>query len=92
MSSIASMARQLSHASRISSGVGGTPVRSAIAGPALVGEDPTPTRLREAARAAAAALRPDGDLHASAQYRRRVAEVLAERTLTAALGRCATAA
>jgi CO/xanthine dehydrogenase FAD-binding subunit len=73
-------------------GVGGTPVRSSITGPALVGEEPTAVRLREAARAAAAALAPDADLHASARYRRQVAEVLAERTLTAALGRCRKAA
>ena len=42
----------------------------------------------EAARAAAAALSPDGDIHATADYRRQVAAALAERTLTAALARC----
>ena len=31
---------------------------------------------------------PDGDLHATAAYRRQVAATLAERTLTAALARC----
>ena len=31
---------------------------------------------------------PDGDIHATAAYRRRVAATLAERTLTAALDRC----
>jgi len=39
-------------------------------------------------RAAAAALSPDADIHATAAYRRQVAATLAERTLTAALARC----
>jgi carbon-monoxide dehydrogenase medium subunit len=68
-------------------GVGGTPRRDLLAEAELIGHEPTPSRLREAARAAAARLAPDGDLHATAQYRRQVAGVLAERTLTAALGR-----
>ena len=70
-------------------GAGPTPVRCAAAEAVLVGETPAPRRLRDAARAAASALAPDADLHASAEYRRRVAGVLAERTLTAALERCA---
>lgn len=69
-------------------GVGGTPVRDGAAEPMLVGREPLPSLIKEAARAAAAALSPDGDLHATAEYRRQVAAVLAERTLTAALGRC----
>jgi CO/xanthine dehydrogenase FAD-binding subunit len=69
-------------------GVGGTPARGAAAEAALTGHEPTPARLRDAARAAAAALSPDSDLHASAGYRRQVAAVLAERTLGAALERC----
>jgi aerobic carbon-monoxide dehydrogenase medium subunit len=73
-------------------GVGGTPVRGAAAEALLTGQAPSAERIREAARAAAAALRPDGDLHASAGYRSEVAAVLAERTLTAALGRCRRAA
>jgi carbon-monoxide dehydrogenase medium subunit len=72
--------------------VGGTPLRGAAAEALLTGQAPRAERIREAARAAAAALRPDGDLHASAGYRREVAAVLAERTLTAALGRCRRAA
>ena len=68
-------------------GVGGTPTRSREAESLLIGHEPTPSRLEEAARAAAARLSPDGDLHATAEYRRRVAGVLAKRTLTAALGR-----
>ncbi len=69
-------------------GVGGTPVRGTAAETAITGSAPTAARLKEAAREGAASLSPDGDLHASADYRRRVAAVLAERTLTAALERC----
>lgn len=69
-------------------GVGGTPVRSAAGEAVLVGHEPTVARLKDAARAAVAALSPDADLHATADYRRRVGQVLAERTLTAALERC----
>jgi carbon-monoxide dehydrogenase medium subunit len=60
-------------------------VRSEAAEAVLVGQTPTPARCREAARIAASGLRPDGDLHATPEYRRRVAEVLAERTLRAAV-------
>jgi carbon-monoxide dehydrogenase medium subunit len=69
-------------------GVGGRPLRGTAAEAALADREPTPARLRDAARAAAAALSPDADLHATADYRRRVAAVLAERTLGEALGRC----
>jgi carbon-monoxide dehydrogenase medium subunit len=68
-------------------GVGSTPVRGTAAEAVLIGRDPTPAVLGEAARAAAGALSPDGDLHATADYRRRVAAVLAERVLRAALER-----
>ena len=73
-------------------GVGSTPVRGAAAEVALVGHAPDAARVAEAARAGAAALEPDGDIHASADYRRRAAAVLAERVLTAAAGRCRRAA
>lgn len=78
----------VSHARLGFFGVGGTPVRSAPGEAALTGQQPTPARVTEAAKAAAAALSPDGDLHASAAYRKTVAATLAERVLTAALGRC----
>ena len=68
-------------------GVGATPVRARAAEALLSGRAPTAARLAEASRAAAAELSPDSDLHATADYRRRVGAVLAERTLTAALGR-----
>jgi carbon-monoxide dehydrogenase medium subunit len=73
-------------------GVGATPVRGLAAEAALVGNEPTASRIGEAARAAAARLSPDSDIHATAEYRRRVAAVLAERALTAALARCGRAA
>jgi aerobic carbon-monoxide dehydrogenase medium subunit len=72
-------------------GVGGTPERGTAGEKLLLGQSPTPERLREAGRAAAATLRTEGDLHATADYRRRVAAVLAERTLGAAAGRCRSA-
>jgi CO/xanthine dehydrogenase FAD-binding subunit len=68
-------------------GVGPTAMRAGAAEAALTGQEPTAARLHDAARAAAASLSPEGDLHATADYRRRVAEVLAERTLGAALER-----
>src|SRR5262249_59941142 len=52
-------------------GVGGTPVRSAAGEALLLGREPTEARRVEAARAAAAALSPDGDLHATAAYRKK---------------------
>ena len=69
-------------------GAGGTPVRGLAAERALEGRAPTSLLIREAARAAAAGLSPDSDIHATADYRRRVAATLAERTLSAALARC----
>jgi carbon-monoxide dehydrogenase medium subunit len=78
----------VSHARLGFFGVGGTPVRSAPGEAALAGRQPTPARVAEAAKAAAAALSPDADIHASAGYRKTVAATLAERVLTAALGRC----
>jgi aerobic carbon-monoxide dehydrogenase medium subunit len=81
----------VSHARLGFFGVGGTPVRSAPGEAALMGLEPTPARLVEAAKAAAAALSPDGDLHASAGYRKKVAATLAERVLATAVGRCGRA-
>jgi aerobic carbon-monoxide dehydrogenase medium subunit len=73
-------------------GVGETPVRSVVAEKVLLGEEPTGTRLREAARVAAEALDPPADIHATSAYRRRAAAALAERALTAARDRAGTAA
>jgi CO/xanthine dehydrogenase FAD-binding subunit len=53
----------------------------------MVGRAAAPTDVAEAAAAGAADLRPDSDLHASADYRRRVARTLIARALTDALAR-----
>ncbi len=69
---------------RIALGVGGaapTPVRPAAAEAALAGKTPDRETIAAAADAAADALEPDSDLHASAGYRRRVAGVLLGRAI-----------
>ena len=68
-------------------GVGPTPVRVAPAEELLLGVEPTPERLREAADAARDALSPQSDAFVSATYRRLLAGVLARRALTRALAR-----
>jgi carbon-monoxide dehydrogenase medium subunit len=68
-------------------GVGETAVRSTQAEEVLRGERPTTALFAEAAKAAAAALEPNGDIHASAQYRRDVSDVLVRRALDTALER-----
>ena len=68
-------------------GVGPTPVVAREAARWLVGARPTPETLEDVGRLAAADLRPDGDLHASSQYRRHVAGVLTRRALARALER-----
>jgi carbon-monoxide dehydrogenase medium subunit len=73
-------------------GVSGTPVRGVAAEKALLGQEPTAARLRDAARAAAEALDPPADIHATSAYRRRAAAVLAERALAAAVKRAGSAA
>ncbi|MBI1733714.1 MAG: FAD binding domain-containing protein [Candidatus Rokubacteria bacterium] len=68
-------------------GAGSTPVRAAAAEKALVGATAGAAAVGEAARIAADGLDPVADLHATAQYRRRVARTLTERALTDALAR-----
>jgi carbon-monoxide dehydrogenase medium subunit len=75
------------HARLVFFGAGDIPHVARSTG-ALVGERPEPARLAEAARAAAAELDPRADLHATVDYRRRVAAGLG----TQALGRAATRA
>jgi carbon-monoxide dehydrogenase medium subunit len=70
-------------------GCGGTPTRATAAEATLAGRAPTAALIDEAARAAAGALDPHADLHASAEYRRRVARVLMIRALSDAVGRAA---
>jgi aerobic carbon-monoxide dehydrogenase medium subunit len=68
-------------------GVGPTPVVAREAARRLIGARPAIEMLEEIGRLAAADLRPDGDLHASSQYRRHVAGVLTRRALARALER-----
>ena len=62
------------------------PVRALDAEQALLGARPGESVFREAAEAAAAALKPRSDVHAPAEYRRRVAAVTARRALVQAAG------
>jgi len=60
-------------------------VRAHAAEDILVGSTAKPGLIAEAARVAASHLNPPSDLHASADYRREVAEVVAERVLLQAV-------
>lgn len=75
------------HAALALTGVGPTPVLAFRAAQGLVGGEPTAEAFEEAARRVSEALRPDSDLHASAEYRRHVAGVLTRRALARALER-----
>jgi carbon-monoxide dehydrogenase medium subunit len=68
-------------------GAGPTPVRASDAEKALAGQSPTTELLAEAGRAAAGPLEASTDIHASAEYRRRVAATLVGRALADALAR-----
>lgn len=68
-------------------GVGPTAVRATAAESLLRGQAPSASRVTEAAAAAARALAPHSDLHASADYRRRVAHTLIARALSDAIAR-----
>jgi carbon-monoxide dehydrogenase medium subunit len=68
-------------------GVGATPIRVERAEALLVGRRGDPALLAEAGRVVTEALEPDGDLHASADYRREVAGALTRRALARAWGR-----
>jgi CO/xanthine dehydrogenase FAD-binding subunit len=69
------------------SGVGPGPQRAATTEAALEGDMLTPQRIEQAAQAADAELDPESDIHGSAAYRRNLARVLAQRTLSVALQR-----
>jgi len=66
-------------------GVGEKFVRSRLAEEALLDKEPVAGVISEAARVAASELDPPSDLHASANYRRQVAEVMAGRVLSQAI-------
>jgi aerobic carbon-monoxide dehydrogenase medium subunit len=73
-------------------GVGPTPVRAGAAERVLAGHAPSEALWTEAAEAVRAAVSPDGDIHASAEYRKHVAGVLTQRALREALSRTKEAA
>ncbi len=58
-----------------------TPMRAFGAEGRLVGQAPTDDNVAESARLAAQASRPIADVRSGAEYRREIAQVLAERTL-----------
>jgi CO/xanthine dehydrogenase FAD-binding subunit len=62
-------------------GVGDTPVRVASAEAKLVGQRLDDALLQEVADIVTEALEPEGDIHASATYRKEVGGVMARRTL-----------
>jgi len=68
-------------------GVGGTPWRLPEVEESLSGQEPVLQIFREAGDRAAASIDPASDVHASAEYRRELAAVLAERVLVAAASR-----
>ena len=78
------------HARLVFFGVGDAP-RAARAASYLVGERPAPARFAEVGRAAAHELDARADLHAPAEYRRRVAVGLGARALVMAAARAEAA-
>ena len=73
-------------------GVGPTPVRAVDAERLLVGRAASDALWADAAEAVRAAVTPDGDIHASAEYRKHVSGVLTQRALREALSRAKEAA
>jgi len=65
-------------------GVAATPVRPAAAEAVLAGGPLNSARISEAAEAAAGEIKPVGDIHATAAYRRQLTRVLVTRALTQA--------
>lgn len=68
-------------------GVGDTPLRLPQVETLLEGRTPDPSTLRETVEAIRASISPSSDLHASADYRRHLLGVLAERALAEAWAR-----
>jgi len=73
-------------------GVGATPVRAAEAEALLVGQALEPGVIDRIIDAVRAAIEPDTDLHASSDYRRHLAGVLAGRAVSAAWRRASESA
>jgi CO/xanthine dehydrogenase FAD-binding subunit len=68
-------------------GVGPTPIRVTAAEDMLVGQKPDTELYRRAGDAAAHAIDPPNDIHASATYRRHISSVLVRRALATAEAR-----
>ncbi|MGH2945158.1 MAG: FAD binding domain-containing protein [Solirubrobacteraceae bacterium] len=68
-------------------GVADRPIRAVAAEDRLRGEQPEPRLVAEAAKAATGDVSCAGDMHASPAYRRHLAEVIARRTIEAAVQR-----
>jgi carbon-monoxide dehydrogenase medium subunit len=75
----------INNATIVMFGVGGKPQRIASAEAMLKGRPVDESTLRELSAVVAAALEPDSDVHASAEYRKEVGGVLARRALGSAL-------
>jgi CO/xanthine dehydrogenase FAD-binding subunit len=73
-------------------GVGDGPVLSTAAAAALKGTKPGDDAFRAAATAVEAEIDPPSDIHASADYRRSLSNVLTRRALTIAAERAGVAA
>jgi CO/xanthine dehydrogenase FAD-binding subunit len=68
--------------------VGDGPVEAQQAAQLLIGQTPTLEAIRAAAETAAQTdIAPNGDIHASAEFRRHLARVLSQRVLTQAFER-----
>jgi CO/xanthine dehydrogenase FAD-binding subunit len=68
-------------------GVGETPVDASAAADGLIGQAPSEQAVRDAAASLQAMIKPAGNVHATADYQRHVAGVLAERALETAFER-----
>jgi CO/xanthine dehydrogenase FAD-binding subunit len=68
-------------------GIGETPVDAGSAAAALIGHQPTEAAIRDIATSVQTMIDPSGNLHATADYQRHVAGVIAERALQTACRR-----
>jgi CO/xanthine dehydrogenase FAD-binding subunit len=73
-------------------GLDATPVRCEAGEAVLTGEEPSDGLFAEAAAAAVAPLEPPGDMHGSAEFRKRVAAVYTQRAIAQAHARAEGAA
>jgi CO/xanthine dehydrogenase FAD-binding subunit len=81
------LARRCNRVAVILTGVGGVPYNVVEAPAILAGQVPDETRIAEVAQAAAVGVEPEGDLHASAEFRRHLSGVLTRRALHQAIAR-----